>query len=502
SIASFVRWGTGVEFFPEVDPERASINIEAPEGTTLSTSLKLSLPFEKELRGYSDIKYFIANIGSGGGGGMHSFSGGGPGTSNKSQIVVEFVDSEERGIPSPALIEKIRQKAKDAVGAKVFIKKEDFGPPSGDPVNIEISGEDFKTLGSLSKEVIEKIKNVAGLVNLEDDYEEGKPELRLEIDKQKTSLLGLSPALVANTVKSAVAGIRVGAYRDGEDEYDIIARLPEQERKSIKDIEALTISDRLGEPIPLTTVAKVEFGSGLGVIRRIDQKRAVTISADVAGRLPNDVLAEIHGLLTNLDLPDGYKISYTGQNKEQEEAEGFLGKAFLMAIFLIGLVLITQFNSISRPFIIMTSVVLSLMGVFLGLLITRTPFGIIMTGVGVISLAGVVVNNAIVLIAYIEQLKEKGMATSIALVKAGMVRFRPVMLTAITTILGLLPMATGVSFDFHEMHFVLGGESGQFWSPMAIAVIFGLSFATLLTLGVVPVLYSLFDSAKDFRRRP
>ena len=352
SIASFVRWGTGVEFFPEVDPERASINIEAPEGTTLSTSLKLSLPFEEKLRGYSDIKYFIANIGSGGGGGMHSFSGGGPGTSNKSQIAVEFTDSKERGIPSPALIEKIRQKTKDAVGAKVFIKKEDFGPPSGDPVNIEISGEDFETLGSLAKEVREKIKNVWGLVNLEDDYEEGKPELRLEIDKQKTSLLGLSPALVANTVKSAVAGIRVGAYRDGEDEYDIIARLPELKRKSIKDIEALTISDRLGEPIPLTTVAKVEFGSGLGVIRRIDQKRAVTISADVAGRLPNDALAEIHGLLTNLNLPDGYKISYTGQNKEQEEARGFLGKAFLMATFLIGLVLITQFNSISRPFII------------------------------------------------------------------------------------------------------------------------------------------------------
>ncbi|MBU1487091.1 efflux RND transporter permease subunit, partial [bacterium] len=190
SIASFVRWGTGVEFFPEVDPERASINIEAPEGTTLSTSLKLSLPFEEKLRGYSDIKYFIANIGSGGGGGMHSFSGGGPGTSNKSQIAVEFTDSKERGIPSPALIEKIRQKTKDAVGAKVFIKKEDFGPPSGDPVNIEISGEDFETLGSLAKEVREKIKNVWGLVNLEDDYEEGKPELRLEIDKQKTSLLG------------------------------------------------------------------------------------------------------------------------------------------------------------------------------------------------------------------------------------------------------------------------------------------------------------------------
>ncbi|MDI6793569.1 MAG: efflux RND transporter permease subunit [bacterium] len=493
SIASFIHWGTGMEFFPEVDPERAYINIEAPQGTTLATSLKLALPCEQDLSKYSDIKYFISNIGSGGGGGGHDFSGGGPGMSSKSQIAVEFVDFEDRRIPSPLLIDKIRKKTENVVGADVLIKEEGFGPPSGAPVNIEISGEDFETLGLLAKEVREKIKNIKGLINLDDDYVQGKPELRMEIDKEKASLLGLSPALVANTVKSAMAGIKVGEYRAGEDEYDIIARLPEQKRKSIESIEALSISDYFGRPVPLTTVARVEFGSGLGVIRRIDQKRAVTVSADVFGRLPNDVLDEVRGRLADLDLPDGYKISFTGQNKEQEEARGFIGKAFCIAIFLISLVLITQFNSITRPFIIMTSVILSLMGVFLGLLITRQPFGIIMTGVGVISLAGVVVNNAIVLIAYIEQLKETGMDTLTALVKAGVTRFRPVMLTAVTTILGLLPMATKVSFDFHQMRFVVGGESSQFWNPMAVAVIFGLSVATFLTLGVVPVLYSLFD---------
>ncbi|MEW5767965.1 MAG: efflux RND transporter permease subunit [bacterium] len=495
SIASFIRWGSGVEFFPEVDPERAYINIEAPEGTTLSTSLKLALPFEEELSQCPDIKYFITNIGSGGGG-RHSFSGDGPGMSNNSQVAVEFVDFEDRGIPSPLLIDKIRQKTEDVIGAEVFIKEEEFGPPSGLPVNIEISGEDFETLGRLAKEVREKIKDIPGIVNLEDDYVQGKPELRLKIDKEKALLLGLSPSLVANTVKSAIAGIHVGEYRDGEDEYDIIARLPEAKRKSIEGIEGLTISDYSGRPIPLSTVAKVEFGGGLGVVRRIDQKRAVTVSSDVYGRLPNDVLGDVRRLLADLDLPNGYKISFTGQNKEQEEAKDFLSKAFWWAIFLIALVLITEFNSISRPFIIMTSVILSLMGVFLGLLITRTPFGIIMTGVGVISLAGVVVNNAIVLIDYIEQLRKTGMVTSTAVVKAGLVRFRPVMLTAITTILGLLPMAVGVSFDFHQMRLVIGGESSQFWSPMAVAVIFGLSVATLLTLGVVPVLYSLFDSLK------
>jgi len=249
--------------------------------------------------------------------------------------------------------------------------------------------------------------------------------------------------------------------------------------------------------VPLTTVAKLEFGTGFGSIRHIDQNRVVTISGNTSGRNSNEVLQEVRKTLSDLDLPAGYRINYSGEQEEQQKASAFLEKAFVIALFLIVLVLITQFNSISQTFIVMTSVILSLSGVFFGLIVTMTNFGIIMTGIGVISLAGVVVNNAIVLIDYINQLRRSGMELYEALMRAGLVRFRPVMLTAITTILGLMPMAVGVSFDFRSLSLVIGGESAQWWGPMAVAVIFGLAVATLLTLVVVPVLYALFARIKD-----
>jgi multidrug efflux pump len=231
----------------------------------------------------------------------------------------------------------------------------------------------------------------------------------------------------------------------------------------------------------------------------LDQKRVVTISGDVSGRLANDVIKEIKTRLSQkMDWPRGYRYRFTGEQQEQAKAQAFLSKAFFACIAIILLILFTQFNSFITPLIIMASVLFSLIGVFIGLLATGTAFGIIMTGIGVISLAGVVVNNAIVLIDYINQLMERGMGSTEALLRAGSVRFRPVMLTAITTILGLVPMATGVSFDFRKMALDIGGESSQWWGPMAVAVIFGLGFATLLTLILVPVLCSL---AHSLRRR-
>jgi multidrug efflux pump len=251
-----------------------------------------------------------------------------------------------------------------------------------------------------------------------------------------------------------------------------------------------------GDPVPLSTVAQVEMGTGFGSIRRLNQKRVVTLSANTFGRNSNAVLQEVQQRLAGIELPPGYRFIFSGEQEEQQKASAFLGKAFLGAVFLISLVLITQFNSVSQTLIVMSAVVLSMSGVFLGLLLTATPFGIIMTGIGVISLAGVVVNNAIVLIDYINQLRQRGLVLREALLQAGMVRFRPVMLTAITTILGLLPMAVGVSFDFQSFSWEIGGESAQWWGPMAVAVIFGLGVATMLTLVVVPVLYSLSETVR------
>jgi multidrug efflux pump subunit AcrB len=230
---------------------------------------------------------------------------------------------------------------------------------------------------------------------------------------------------------------------------------------------------------------------------RLDQKRVVTISGNVSGRLANKVIGDIDERLSNdFAWPRGYHYVFTGEQEEEAKAKKFLSKAFIGALFVIFVILVTQFNSFATPFIILTSVLLSLVGVFFGLLVMGMAFCVIMTGIGIISLAGVVVNNAIVLIDYYEQLMMRGLSSLDALKRAGLVRFRPVMLTAITTILGLLPMATGISFNFRELAWDIGGESSQWWGPMAVAVIFGLALATLLTLVVVPVLCSLIQSLK------
>jgi len=489
STLAFVFWGKGTEFFPETEPRRAYVNIKAPEGTNLDTSDQLVAQIEKIVAPYDDIRYVISNIGAMGG---DPFSQGGTGT-HISRVALDFKDFHDRSRPSSEIIKELRQKIlKTVYGAEVQVEKEQEGPPTGPPINIEISGKDIIVLGELAARARNVIKDIPGLVDLKDNFIRGKPEIRVRVDKEKAALMGLDTYTIAYTVKSAINGVKAGVYREGKDEYDIIARLPERDRKSIKGLKRITVSGPGGEPIPLTSLAEVTLGSGIGAIMRLDQKRVVTVSGDVSGRLANDVIKDIDARLSQqIDWPKGYNFRFTGEQKEQAKAQAFLSKAFFACIALILLILLTQFNSLVTPLIILASVVFSLIGVFLGLLITGTAFGIIMTGIGVISLAGVVVNNAIVLIDYINQQLAKGLSSTDALLRAGAVRFRPVMLTAITTILGLLPMATGISFDFGKMAFDIGGESSQWWGPMAVAVIFGLGFATLLTLILVPVLCSL-----------
>ena len=249
--------------------------------------------------------------------------------------------------------------------------------------------------------------------------------------------------------------------------------------------------------VPLGTVARIETGGGLGSIKRKDMKRVVSVSGTVVGRTTDEALKVCQSVLADFKLPAGYRIQYTGENQDQQESSDFLSRAFIVAIFLIALVLISQFNSIALPFVVLTSVVLSLIGVLIGLLVTATPFGIMMTGIGVISLAGVVVNNAIVLIDYTLRLRADGMGDRAAIVEAARTRFRPVIMTAITTILGLIPLATGVSFDFFTLSLEIGGRISEWWGPMAKAVVFGLAFATVLTLIIVPVMVKIIWAMGD-----
>ena len=479
--------GHGVELFPETAPNRAYVEIKAPEGASLETTDAIARAAEAATVGETDLRFVIAEVGVAGSGGM----GSGDGQANQAKVSLDFRDRAQRKEDSNEVLARIRRAVAPLAGAEVKVEKQKEGPPTGPPVNIELSGENVETLGALTERAKDLMREVPGLVDLKDDFTRAKPEVRVLVDREKATLLGLSTADISRTVKAAISGSKLGVYRQGKDEYDIVARLPEQRRREMADIENLLIPAQSGDPVPLSTVARVELASGFGAIRHLDQKRVVTLSANTFGRNSNEVLKDVQAGLAELNLPAGYRLSFSGEQEEQQKASAFLSKAFLAAVFLIALILVTQFNSITQTAIVMTTVVLSLSGVFLGLLITATPFGIIMTGIGVISLAGVVVNNAIVLIDYINQLRQQGLELNQALVRAGLVRFRPVMLTAITTILGLLPMAIGVSFDFRSLSWEIGGESAQWWGPMAVAVIFGLGVATVLTLVVVPVLYSL-----------
>lgn len=489
STVSFGMFGKGVEFLPKTEPKRADVKIKAPVGTNLEASDQFVKVVEKIASDYPDIEYVIANTGESG----QSDEIG----THYSLVKLDYLDIQDRSRPSSEITNEIRDRLQQVIrGAEVRAEPEKMGPPTGSAINMEISGKDLRQLGKIVAEYKRTIKSIPGLVDLKDNYISAKPEIRVDVDKEKAAIMGLDAFTIAQAVKTSINGFKVGVYREGKDEYDIVARLPKENRDSLDDIKRITVSGPKGEPIPITSLSTVSIGGGLGGINRIDQRRVVTISADVSGRLAEEVITDIKTAISATELPRGYSYQFTGEQEEQRKASEFLTRAFIGALFLIFIVLVTQFNSITTPFIILTAVILSLGGVMVGLLITGTAFGVIMTGVGVLSLAGVVVNNAIVLIDYYEQLKAKGMAAREAIIEAGLTRFRPVLLTAITTVLGLIPMATGVSFDFINLRLDMGSETSQWWGPMAVAVIFGLAIATVLTLVVVPTLCSLQESWK------
>jgi multidrug efflux pump len=500
-IGTFMIYGvfnSGMELFPDVDPRIAYVSIEAPSGTRVEVSDGYTRTIEAAVAQVPELVAYSGQVGAENG----AFSSS-QAPAHKSLVTMEFIDMEKRTRSSRVSIQALRDSLSGFTGAKLVIDKQEEGPPTGPPVNIEISGDDFEVLGDLAAQVREKIRNIEGMVDIVDNYDRDLPKIEVKQDVDKAGRFGLRTWDIAGTVRTALHGAETAKYRVGEDEYDVIVRYQQPFRQKVEDLENLNVFYE-GQNIPLSAFATAEFKTGLASITRIDGERVVSVSADAAeGYNSNALLMEAQDLLADMELPVGYSIDYTGETEDQEEAQAFLSDAFAIAVMLIFLVLITQFSSVTVPVVIISSVVLSLIGVFAGLMITRTPFGIIMTGVGVISLAGIVVNNAIVLLDYVIQLRGRGMEKGEAIVQAGKTRFRPVILTAITTVLGLIPLTTGVSIDFSKLFsgewdgiLILGGESSQWWGPMGVAVIWGLVVATFLTLVVVPVMYSSLDPVK------
>lgn len=493
----FGMFNAGVNFFPITEPRFVNVNVETPVGTSLDVTNKAVLTMEDRIRtvgGYGDIEFMSASSGTS----NDFFDFSGQGTPNKGSIAISFRDKEDRRQSTWKSLEEIRTVARNLPGADMKVTKQEMGPPVGAAVSIEISGEDYAVLAELSEKLMSQIKNTPGLVDLKDDFNPAKPEVEIDVDREKAGILYSSTGQIAGTIRSAITGAEASKYRIGEDEYKIRVRLQKDQRLSVDDIEQLHISfmNRRGEQInlPVVAVADIVKSGGISEIRRKDQKRVITVTGNVEGRVAGDVISDVKAKSAGFPMPEGYGLKFTGQDEEQQKASAFLMRAFVITILIVFLIIVTQFNSVKVPLVIMLTVPLALIGVLLGLVVTKTAFSVIMTGVGVISLVGIVTKNAIVLLDFAKQRMLQGESMEEALLEAGRTRLRPIMLTAATTVLGVLPLATGVDFSWTEGHFVIGAESASFWGPLGVAIISGLTVSSFLTLVIVPVVYMSLET--------
>jgi CzcA family heavy metal efflux pump len=495
SMVLYGRFGNGVELFPDVEPRNATVTLKFPQGTAIERTDEVMAEFERKLLKYEDIKFFLTTVGSAGG----MIGGSGSGGAHLANMHIEFKDAADRKENSFDLIGRIRNDIGRVPDAELKVDREQEGPPTGAPVSIELSGDDFETLEMYAGRIERTIETIPGLVDIQNDLEESLPEIQFRVDRHRAALLGLDTDSIGQFLRMAIYGLEVSKFRADEDEFDIRLRLPREQRNSPDLLDRVFIPVPGGHSVPLSSVGEAVYTAGQGSIRRKDQKRMVTITGENQGRGVDKILTDVMVEVAKIPMPRGYSVAYTGENKDMQESGAFLSKAFLVALGLILVILVIQFNSAILPLIILFSVALSMIGVLWGLLLTGMRFGIIMTGVGVISLAGIVVNNSIVLIDCVLQRRREGLVSDEAVIEAGKMRLRPVLLTATTTILGLIPMAVGLSLDVHSWppRFVAGAESSAWWAPMAVAVIFGLAVATVLTLVLVPVMYSLAEQAAE-----
>jgi multidrug efflux pump len=527
SIMFFGASNPKVLFFPENEPRVVNIFIEAPLGTDIQTTNEYTLELEKLVRkaiepNQNIVEAVLAQVGE-----KTSDPNEGPqaGSSpHKARITVSFFDSEERinisKVSTKKVMEDIRQSLSGFNSAYITVSKDRMGPPVGKPINLEIKGEDYNKLIILVEKIKKALeeKDVPGVDKLKTDLELDRPEILVKVNRDAAKRFGISTGQIAQTLRTALLGKEVSKYKQGEDDYPIQVRLQDEYRYNINNLlnMKVTFRNNTGKliQVPISTICEIEYTSSFGTVRRLGMERVVTIFSEVKeGFSPSAIVEELKEVMAKIPMEEGYTYKFTGELEKQNESSDFMAGALLFAVFLIFLIIVSQFNSVIYPLIIMVSVMFSTIGVFLGFGITGMDFVILMCGIGIISLAGVVVNNAIVMIDYMNILKENKKAElgispnkllpknelAEVLAQAGKTRLRPVLLTAITTVLGLFPMALGMNIDFYSLlknfnpNFYVGGDSANFWGPMSWTIIFGLTFATFLTLVVVPVMVLIAD---------
>ncbi|MGM0560666.1 MAG: efflux RND transporter permease subunit [Pseudomonadota bacterium] len=482
---SYAVFGKGVEFFPEVEPENLSVWVHGRGNMSIQERDEQVAGVEQEILELAQEK-----------GEFHSIytqtltTAGQQDDSEPEDLIgriqLEFVDWFARR-SADAIISDLRTRTADLPGISVEFRKQEAGPPVGKPIQIRVSSTDPGRIEPVVDRILTAMEDIGGFVDLED----GKPlpgiEWEMTVDRAQAAKFGADVTLIGSYVQMATKGLEIGTYRtdESDEEIDIVVRYP-RERRNVSQLNNIRVETDAGL-IPVSNFVELQPSQKVSQLRRVEGNRTMTIRSDVEpGILPDDKVQEIREWLETADIDPAVSISFTGEDEEQREAQNFLVKAFMIALFLMAIILVTQFNSFYSAFLILSAVVLSTIGVMLGLLVTGQPFGVVMSGIGVIALAGIVVNNNIILIDTFDRIKLEAATPLDAILRTCAQRFRPVMLTTITTILGLLPMVFAANIDLLEGTASLGAPSSQWWTQLATAIVFGLTFSTLLTLLVTP----------------
>lgn len=472
----------GAEFIPASDQGQIQILVETPSGSELEETIAATSKIQETLDSYKDIidaNYLTV--------GSADFSGLG-GSSNQALFTVQLIPSSEREMSTEQFMLQLNEEIEPIPGTKVEISEMSTAMSVGDPITIQISGQEQEVLEELAEQVIWLISDIPGIYNPTSSAEEGNPELQIEINRELASQYGLTYQQVLSEIDLAFQGKLATRYREDGNEYDVRLILPEEQRDSIADLETLLIPTNQGNWIPLKSVASLHQLQGPAEIQRENQQRQINVTSDVVDRNLSMVASDVQQALSSMNLPDGYTVTLGGQSEDMAESFSQLALALVFSIFLVYVVMAVQFESILYPFIIMFSLPTTIVGVIFGLFITSTPLSV--PGfIGMIMLAGVVVNNAIILVDYINILRKRNKERNEAIVEAGISRLRPIFMTTLTTVLAMIPLAIGI------------GEGAETQQPLAIVMIFGLTISSLFTLIFVPVMYSLFDDISKWPKK-
>ena len=487
---AYGKWGAGVEFFPNVEPDYGLLYVHARGNLSLAEMDAAAKEAEDRLLGWPGVKSVYTRVGKTQGGGADIPE------DVVGVIQYEFVDWRERK-PANQILDDLRKAMAGIPGVDVEVRVPEAGPPTGKPIQVRLSAADPAGLDKVAKSVAQRIAGIPGVIDISDGLPPPGVDWALQVDRAKAAQYGISPNSVGTVVQLVTNGLKLTEYRPAgaDDAVDIRLRLPE-DRRTLSTLDELRVETSQGSvPISNFVVRKPE--ASVGILNRIDGARTIVVQANVAAdKQVAAVQAEVTKAVADMGLPSGMRWKLAGSNEDSAEASAFLSKAFGAAIFLIFLVLLAQFNKFTSVWLVLSCVVMATIGVFLGLLLTGEPFGIVMSGIGVIALAGVVVNNTIVLLDTYDRLREEGWDKVEAVLQTCRERARPVVLTAVSAILGVLPIAFGLGLEIFHHETTINAPSTQWWISLSSAIVFGLSFATVLTLVVTPSMLMVFTRAK------